>query len=430
MGARWGTRIDKVLLCRSLASLACAFNPLESDVACEIRAMTPSPKERPVDDMRDHAKGEGDLADWLRSDFRTARVLITGHTGFKGSWLCEWLLQLGCEVWGFSLPPPTNPALFNQLGLAARMHHCLGDVRDSGEVFRVMDAARPDYVFHLAAQPLVREAYADPAAAWSINTLGTVHVLEALRRLKNTCACVVVTTDKVYGELTTSREYTEGDPIAATDPYGSSKAAAELAVDAWRVSFFDRPHHHDGVVSDIGIATARAGNVIGGGDWAKGRLLPDCVRFLMAGAPIEIRNPHSIRPWQHVLEPLSGYLKLAAGLRSAQRSNDRSLLSRLSRPFNFGPHRAGHRPVREVVELLLQSWPGSWTQSPDDHGPREASALELDITRANEVLGWKPRWTLADSIHRTVNWYRSAGTAAAALELTRQDIAAYQSVRQ
>src|ERR1700722_17630453 len=281
------------------------------------------------------------MATFLKS-FSGKRVFVTGHTGFKGSWLCEWLLGLGADLSGFSLAPATKPSLFNQLGLAGRMSHALGDLRDVASVSKAVKAARPDYVFHLAAQPIVRAAHADPGQTWATNVMGTVNLLEALRGLGRPCAAVIVTTDKVY--TASAFEHAEDDAIGSSDPYGASKAAVEIAVAAWRHSFFPAGSR-EGAFPLVALATARSGNVIGGGDWARDRLLPDCVRALAKGEPIPLRNPASVRPWQHVLAPLAGYLSLAAELRGALMARRAARLAELSGPFNFGPATEDQRPV-------------------------------------------------------------------------------------
>jgi CDP-glucose 4,6-dehydratase len=254
------------------------------------------------------------MATFLKS-FEGRRVLVTGHTGFKGSWLSEWLIGLGSDVWGFSLPPPTRPALFKQIGLASRMNHIIGDIRHPAAIRKAVAAARPDYVFHLAAQPIVRTAHSEPTQTWATNVMGTVHLLDALRKLNRPCAAVIVTTDKVYG--TGSGARTENEASGATDIYGASKAAAEVAVHAWRHSFYGSSVKGQVRLPFVAVATARSGNVIGGGDWAKDRILPDCIRALARARPILVRNPSAVRPWQHVLDPLCGYLSLAAELRKA-----------------------------------------------------------------------------------------------------------------
>jgi CDP-glucose 4,6-dehydratase len=300
------------------------------------------------------------------TSFAGKRVFVTGHTGFKGSWLCEWLLGLGAEVTGYSLAPATRPSLFKQLGLAERLDHLQLDLKDRAGVSGAVSAAKPDYVFHLAAQPLVRASHADPGETWATNVMGTVNLLEALRRLRRPCAAVVVTTDKVYEA--SAIEHGEDDTIGANDPYGASKASVELAVAAWRRSFF--PARQDGRSFPlVGLATARSGNVIGGGDWARDRLLPDCIRALSKGAPIPVRNPTAVRPWQHVLDPLAGYLSLAAEMREALVSRRAARLAELSGPFNFGPATGDQRPVGDVVAEVLKRWPGKWRSAPKSGDP-------------------------------------------------------------
>jgi len=355
--------------------------------------------------------------------YASKRVLITGHTGFKGAWLCEWLLGLGSEVWGFSLPPATRPSLFVRLGLEKRVNHILGDLRDAGAISKALAASRPDFVFHLAAQPIVRAAHADPAETWATNVMGTVNLLESLRKHGRNCAAVIVTTDKVYG--TSSRAHAEDDPSRASDPYGGSKAAVELAVDAWRASFFPIPSPGSRGFPLVALATARSGNVIGGGDWARDRLVPDCVRALSRGAPIPVRNPSSVRPWQHVLDPLAGYLMLAADLRESLSSRRAGRLAELSGPFNFAPAAVDQRPVRELVVEILRRWPGEWRSSHKLGEPAESAVLRLDARKAHRVLGWSPKWRFARAVDQTVAWYWAALTPSKALEMTRTQLAEY-----
>ena len=341
-------------------------------------------------------------------------VFLTGHTGFKGSWLAEWLVQLGARVTGYSLAPPTTPALFDQLGLATRLEsHVIADIRDQAQLTRALLAARPDFVFHLAAQPLVRESYRAPLETYATNVTGTLHLLEALRQLDRPCAAVLVTTDKCYENREVARPYGEDDPLGGHDPYSSSKAAMEIAVSSWRRAFF---HGHP-----VRIATARAGNVVGGGDWATDRIVPDCIRALNANQPITVRNPDAVRPWQHVLEPLSGYLWLAARLVNSGAN------SQLASAFNFGPTLASNRTVGELVQELLKYWPGRWTDASDRTAPHEATLLSLATDKAFCFLSWKPVFSFEETVARTISWYRHADTAAAALQLTRDDIAAYSA---
>jgi len=326
--------------------------------------------------------------------FQNKSVWLSGHTGFKGAWLAEWLLQLGANVHGFALPPNTSPALFDQLGLAGRLGHELNDIRDAAAVARSIHQAQPDFVFHLAAQPLVRESYATPVETYATNVMGTVHVLDALRALRKPCAAVCITTDKCYENVERKHAYCETDPLGGYDPYSSSKAAAEIAIAAYRQSFFkNRP---------IKIASARAGNVIGGGDWATDRIVPDCIRALQRGEPISVRNPHATRPWQHVLEPLSGYLWLAARLTSDLRPPTSDLCS----AFNFGPTHESNRTVAGLVQELLKHWPGRWEDKSDPKAVHEAGLLQLSIEKARAMLGWTPVWKFPTAIEQTVRWYR------------------------
>jgi CDP-glucose 4,6-dehydratase len=346
--------------------------------------------------------------------FAGARVLVTGHTGFKGAWLCEWLLALGADVTGYALEPDTDPSLFVQLGLADRLRHHVGDIRDAAAVREVVTATRPRFVFHLAAQPLVRRSYREASYTWETNVMGTIHVLEALRRLEEPCAAVMVTTDKCYENREWLFGYRENDPLGGHDPYSSSKAGAELAIASWRGSFF-------GAGQPVRIASARAGNVIGGGDWAEDRIVPDTMRALSRGEPIQVRNPSATRPWQHVLEPDSGYLALAAAL--ALRPEDPGLES----AFNIGPGEDANQPVRNLVAETLRHWPGSWIDHSSTNAPHEASLLQLDNRKIQALVGWRPAWSFREAVGRTVAWYRDMRTAgsAAARELTLRDILAY-----
>src|SRR5437868_10635382 len=303
--------------------------------------------------------------------FRDKTVWLSGHTGFKGSWLATWLLQLGARVHGFALEPPTKPSLFEQLGLASEVEHEIGDIRDGKAVEKSILSAAPDYIFHLAAQPLVRLSYQEPVATYETNVMGTVHVLEALRTLQQPCAAVFVTSDKCYLNLERSHAYREEDALGGRDPYSSSKAAAEIAIAAWRGSFFD-----PATDSAVRIASARAGNVIGGGDWASDRIVPDAIRSLGHGEPIPIRNKNATRPWQHVLEPLSGYLWLAAIL-SRPSLRPQEPAAEFSSAFNFGPALESNRTVQQLIEEVLKHWPGTWLDRHEPAAPHEADLLNL-----------------------------------------------------
>ncbi len=348
--------------------------------------------------------------------WRGKRVLLTGHTGFKGSWLAFWLLELGAEVTGLALSPDTEPSLFAQLQLARRLDHRLGDIREAQAVADLVEEVQPQVVLHLAAQPLVRRSYEDPAATWAINVMGTIHLLEALRPLRYPCMAVLVTTDKVYRNCEWLYGYRENDPLGGHDPYSSSKAAAELAIASWRSSFCgDSPHQ----TPHLRVASARAGNVIGGGDWAADRIVPDLIRALEVGQPIGVRKPLARRPWQHVLEPIGGYLILAEALASSEHP---------ATAFNFGPRLEANRTVRALVEEALLHWPGSWDDQSNPEAPHEASLLNLVIDKAHHELGWAPRWGFATTVARTLNWYRRAqGSDASALECCQDDLAAYLS---
>ena len=384
----------------------------------------------------------------FRNTYQGKRVLVTGHTGFKGSWLCEWLIALGADVTGFALPPATNPALFDQLGLSVRMHHIIGDVRDLQALRRVVEELRPEFVFHLAAQPLVRLSYEQPVETYATNVMGTVNVLEAIRLSRCACAVVVVTTDKCYENKEWLHSYREEDPLGGYDPYSSSKGAAELVIASYRRSYFS------GLDSMVRLASARAGNVIGGGDWALDRIVPDCIRSLQRGEAIPVRNKIATRPWQHVLEPLSGYLWLGAQLAVAsavvQVSSSRTRpehgigtdylnescsgnfnlqlkrLKALSSSFNFGPALSSNRTVAELVEEILKHWPGKWEDKSDQKAVHEAKLLNLATDKAHHLLGWSPAWNFSETIRQTVAWHRIANSAGVDFRsLTRGQIKDY-----
>lgn len=347
--------------------------------------------------------------------YRGRRVLVTGHTGFKGSWLCEWLLLLGADVTGYSLPPPTQPALFDRLGLDGRLRHVIGDVRDLAALRAVVERERPEIIFHLAAQPLVRHSYVDPVGTYATNVMGTVHLLEAARLAGRACVVVVITTDKCYENKEWVHSYREEDPMGGHDPYSSSKGAAEFVVSCYRRSFFSAPD------STVRLASARAGNVIGGGDWAADRIVPDTVRALQRGEAIPVRNKTATRPWQHVLEPLSGYLWLGACLTRGDLTHFDSLLTA---SFNFGPALTSNRTVAELVEEMLKFWPGTWVDRSDPHAVHEAKLLNLATDKAYHLLGWQPVWGFAETIAMTAGWYRSA-LVGDARTLTDQQINTY-----
>lgn len=328
------------------------------------------------------------------------KVFLTGHTGFKGSWLSFWLLQMGSEVKGLSLAPNTRPALFEQLGLSSHLSHHIGDIRDGELVSRLIKDWQPDVIFHLAAQPLVRRSYIESVETWNINVMGTIHVLEALKTLTNPCASVFITTDKCYENREWVYGYRENDPLGGYDPYSSSKAGAELAIASWRNSFFKTSQ------TPVGIASVRAGNVIGGGDWAEDRIVPDAIRSLMAKEAIPVRNPQATRPWQHVLEPLGGYLTLAEQMYEQLKTpNWAQDAKKLYSAFNFGPSLASNRSVKELVECILSHWPGDWLDQSDPKAVHEAKLLNLVTDKAFHTLNWQPVWNFEQTIKETVIWY-------------------------
>lgn len=353
--------------------------------------------------------------------YKGKRVLVTGHTGFKGAWLTEWLLSLGAEVSGLALPPPTAPALFDQLNLANRLgaRHHIGDIRDAALVRDVVAKAQPEFVFHLAAQPIVRLSYREPVETFDTNIMGTVHVLDAVRLAASPCAIVAITTDKSYENKEWLHAYREEDPVGGHDPYSASKGAAELVIAAYRRSFFSAPG------SPIRLASARAGNVIGGGDWAADRIVPDCVRALQKGEAIPVRNKIATRPWQHVLEPLSGYLWLGAALSGQLASSFHFPVAMYAGAFNFGPPLSSNRTVANLVEEILKHWPGRWTDRSDPSAPHEASLLNLATDKAHHTLGWQSTWNFEETIARTIDWYRAETGAEAAATITKSQIQCY-----
>ena len=325
----------------------------------------------------------------LQKHFLGKRVWLSGHTGFKGGWLATWLVESGARVTGFSLAPATQ--LFGQLKLGRRLRSEIGDIREARKVRESIHRCRPDFLFHLAAQPLVRESYRRPLETHQVNILGTSHVLEALRKLKHRCAAVLVTTDKVYKNEENRCVFREEDSLGGRDPYSASKAAAEILITSYGVSFFrDHP---------VRIASARSGNVIGGGDYAEDRILPDAFRALRRGLPIAVRNPRSVRPWQHVLEPTFGYLSLATHLARSQKYEG---------AYNFGPSSRDKRSVAELVSEALKYWPGSWRRLRESRAPYEAERLELRSGKAQRRLGWRSRLSFSQTVELTIDWYRAS----------------------
>lgn len=342
----------------------------------------------------------------LNRDFwRGRRVFVTGHTGFKGGWLLLMLRELGAEVHGFALPPPTEPSLFALLGLEADCTHHVGDVRDMDAVEGAMQAADPEVVIHMAAQPLVQYSYVHPVETYAVNVMGTVHVMDACRRAPALKAAVMVTTDKCYENVGWVYGYRETDRMGGADPYSNSKGACELAISAYRRSYF-------GADGGARLASGRAGNVIGGGDFAADRLVPDAMRAFMAGTGLSIRNPLAVRPWQHVLEPLYGYLLLAERLHDDPRYAD---------GWNFGPRTDESAPVHRVADTLARLWGegAAWHQDPAEH-PYEAATLKLDPTKAQLELGWTPRFSLDEALGLTSDWYRAYARGEDMRALTEQ----------
>jgi CDP-glucose 4,6-dehydratase len=339
-------------------------------------------------------------------------VLVTGHTGFKGSWLALWLEQLGAEVFGYALPPPTTPSHYELV--APRLRSEIADVRDADRLRRFVAEARPEIVFHLAAQPLVRRSYEEPVETYAVNVLGTLNLYEACRAAGGVRAIVSITTDKVYENREWNWGYRETDALGGHDPYSASKACADLASSSYRRSFW--PLESYGERHRTLLATARAGNVIGGGDWAVDRLVPDLMRGAAAGVETVVRNPASTRPWQHVLEPLAGYLLLGQRLWQGRTA--------CAQAWNFGPAEEGVRTVEEVARALVEAWPAlRYRIERPDEAPHEARLLRLDCSLARQELRWRPVWDGAPSFHRTADWYRTHAERGEAL--SREQLGAY-----
>lgn len=324
------------------------------------------------------------------------KVFLTGHTGFKGSWLSLWLQQLGVELTGYALSPPTNPSLFQTAHVGDGIRSIIADIRDASALAQAMQEAKPDVVIHMAAQALVRHSYIAPVETYATNVMGTVHLLEAVRHCDTVRAVVNVTSDKCYENREWHWGYRENEPMGGYDPYSSSKGCAELVTAAYRNSYFNLAHPSE---RGVAIASARAGNVIGGGDWAQDRLIPDIVRAIDKGQPVNIRSPHAIRPWQHVLEPLSGYLALAEKLYVNGQA--------FAESWNFGPADEDARPVQWLVEEFVRQWGGGACWHLDENPqPHEAHYLKLDCSKAKSQLGWRPRWDLAETIASIVVWHK------------------------
>jgi CDP-glucose 4,6-dehydratase len=345
------------------------------------------------------------------------KVFLTGHTGFKGSWLSLWLTALGARVTGYALAPPTNPSLYELAQVDARVSSVIADIRDLERLKTAMLQASPEIVIHMAAQPLVRDSYKIPVDTYAINVMGTVNLLEAVRACSSVRVVVNVTTDKVYENREWHWGYRESEPFGGYDPYSNSKGCSELVTASYRSSYFNPGAFEK---HGVAVATARAGNVIGGGDWAGDRLIPDIIRAILAGEPVRIRNPHAIRPWQHVLEPLSGYLCLAQGLYEDG--------PRYAEGWNFGPRDEDAKPVEWLVKRLCAAWGENARYEVDagDH-PHEAHYLKLDCSKARAELGWIPRWGLDRALKEIISWtkvYRQGGDLQ---EMTLSQIQEYQN---
>ena len=344
-----------------------------------------------------------------KSYYKGRKVFVTGHTGFKGAWLCLWLKKLGAHVTGYALAPNTKPSLFELCQVDSDLDSILGDVRNLAGLKKALKQAQPEIVFHLAAQPLVSASYAEPIATLETNVLGTAHLLEACKGIASLKAIVVITTDKCYAQMGTRRAFREQDALGGNDIYSASKACAEIVTASFRKSFFD---------NKVGVATARAGNVVGGGDWAQDRLIPDCIRAFIGGEQVLIRHPDAIRPWQHVLEALRGYLLL--GERLAR------LPEKYQGAWNFGPRPGDIWPVRKVVEALVRDWGqgASWCLE-KRHKFHEEPYLRLDSSRAKRLLLWKPVWDVQETLSRTADWYKAFAEGKNICDLTLEQIDAY-----
>ena len=360
-----------------------------------------------------------------KSFWQNKNVLITGHTGFKGSWLALWLLKKGAKVSGISLEPNTNPSLFDQLEINLELqNNYYQDIREEKKIQELINNVKPDIVFHMAAQPLVRESYLDPLGTWDVNVMGSLNILSAISDLSNLCAVVMITTDKVYKNKEWQFGYRENDELGGYDPYSASKAACEIAIQSWRASFCNLKKDN---FSNIAIASARAGNVIGGGDWAKDRILPDTILSLVDNKEILVRNPEAKRPWQHVLEPISGYLTLAEKLYLTQKNIKSEKDNCFSSCFNFGSNLESNKKVSELVNQILTYWPGSWKLKKSEINLHEAKQLYLNTDNAFRVLNWQPLWDFDTTIKRTVDWYKKFYTEGQkAYDLCINDIDYYE----
>tara|TARA_B100000886_G_scaffold340480_1_gene310335 strand:+ start:20798 stop:21895 length:1098 start_codon:yes stop_codon:yes gene_type:complete len=329
--------------------------------------------------------------------WKNKRVLITGHTGFKGSWLTLWLNYLGSSICGFSKDDDNDGFnLFNLLNISSKIEHHVDDISNSRKLSKIVEGFKPNIIFHLAAQPLVRKSYKEPFLTWSTNVMGTLNILEATRNLRNKCVIIIITSDKVYKNKNWLYGYREEDELGGHDPYSSSKAACELLTNSWRLSYCGEKHNQK---QNLFVATARAGNVIGGGDWAEDRIIPDLIKSLLGQNELLIRNPKATRPWQHVLDPLSGYLTLAEKLFNSD--NDLHTKS-----YNFGPPKTSNKSVEDLISHAIKYLPNKVKVNYSKSDLYEASLLNLNIDLAHHELGWKPKWDFNKSVYRTINWYK------------------------
>ena len=347
------------------------------------------------------------------------KVLVTGHTGFKGSWLSLWLQSQGAKVSGFSLQPPTSPSLFEVAHIGEGMRSQIGDIRDFGRLSSMLAEEKPDVVFHLAAQPLVRYSYVNPVETYATNVMGTVHLLEAVRQVESVRVVVNITSDKCYENREWVWGYRENEAMGGYDPYSSSKGCAELVASAYRNSFFNEK---DYAKHGVALASVRAGNVIGGGDWAGDRLIPDILRAIEAGQPVVIRSPHAIRPWQHVLEPLSGYMLLAEKLWESGPD--------FAEGWNFGPNDDDAKPVGWIVKKMTEQWgdPATW-ETDDRKHPHEAHYLKLDCSKAKSRLGWYPRWNIEKALGEVISWQRAHLAGKNMRDITLAQIKDYENLQ-
>ncbi len=329
--------------------------------------------------------------------WKNKRVLITGHTGFKGSWLSLWLHYLGAAICGFSKDDDNDGFnLFKLLNISSKIEHHLNDISNSRKLSKIVEGFQPDIIFHLAAQPLVRRSYKEPFLTWSTNVMGTLNILESTKNLTNKCVIVIITSDKVYKNKNLPYGYREEDELGGHDPYISSKAACELLTNSWRLSYCGKKHNQK---QNLFVATARAGNVIGGGDWAEDRIIPDLIKSLLRKNDLLLRNPKATRPWQHVLDPLSGYLTLAEKLYNTENN-------RHTKSYNFGPPKTSNKSVEDLISQSIKYLPNKVTVNYSNSYLHEASLLNLNIEQAYNELGWMPKWDFNKSVYRTINWYK------------------------